>query len=258
MPGALFSLLFPDDCRICGQPLRDISRVPVCQACLSAPKPFVAEHFCSVCGTPFANAFPLDEEGRCAICRLGTRGFDAVYCFGGYEGVLRELVHLLKFGGVRTLARPMGRYLSAVLPREERFDAIVPMPLHWRRRWQRGFNQAELLSLELARCTGIPVRRLVRRTRPTAQQAGLSNARRRSNVTGAFAVRRGTSLKGLRILLVDDVMTTGATAAACSLALKRAGAARVALLALARTDRRMPGALVIQGTPAGPRPRGVA
>ena len=160
----------------------------LCQACLSAPKPFVAEHFCSVCGTPFANAFPLDEEGRCAICRLGTRGFDAVYCFGGYEGVLRELVHLLKFGGVRTLAKPMGRYLSAVLPRGERFDAIVPMPLHWRRRWQRGFNQAELLSLELARRTGIPVRRLVRRTRPTAQQAGLSNARRRSNVTGAFAV----------------------------------------------------------------------
>jgi ComF family protein len=128
--------------------------------------------------------------------------------------------------------------MGSALPRDERFDAIVPMPLHWLRRWRRGFNQAELLSRALSRQTGLPVRCLVRRKRFTAAQAGLTNAGRRANVTGAFRVPRPESVKGLRLLLIDDVFTTGATAGACARALKRAGASRVAVLALARADRR--------------------
>jgi ComF family protein len=206
-------------------------------------RPLDAEFFCISCRTPFLNAFPLDSEGRCALCRGGLRGFDAAYCYGAYEGCLRELIHLYKYGRIKTLAGPLGDLLAAAMPRDERFDAVTPAPLHWFRRWQRGFNQADLLARDIARRTGIPLVRALRRIRPTSAQAGLSNTRRRRNVAGAFACRRGAAwvrgIEGKRILLVDDVMTTGSTAAACALALKRAGASRVALLTVARVDRRM-------------------
>jgi len=189
---------------------------------------------------PFVNRFPLDESGRCALCRLGLRGFDAVYSYGSYEGTLRQLVHLFKYDGMRPLARPLGRYLVEALPREAHFDLIVPLPLHWLKQWQRGFNQADLLAREVGRKWGVPVRNVMRRRRATSPQAGLTNAKRRANVRGAFrlAGAGGRRLEGMRVLLVDDVVTTGATASACARILKRAGAAHVALLALARTDRR--------------------
>lgn len=236
--GAVFALIFPDECRLCDRPLGGLSRVPVCPDCLATPVPLSAEFYCTDCGTPFLNPFPLDGRGRCALCRTGLRGFDAAYSFGAYEGALRELIHLFKYAGVRTLARPLGEFLSRALPREQRFDALVPMPLHWLRRWRRGFNQAELLAREVSRRCGIPVVNAVRRVQATRTQAGLSNSARRQNVVGAFRLRRGARVEGLRILLVDDVMTTGATAAACALVLKRAGAAHVALLVVARVDRR--------------------
>lgn len=235
----LFALVFPDDCRICGAPLQQISRVPVCRACLAAPEPLEADYFCAACRTPFLNPYPLDAQGRCALCRRGLNGFDAAYTFGSYDGPLRELIHLFKYGGVRTLAGPLAELMLRALPRDERFDALVPMPLHWLKRWRRGFNQARLLAEAVSRRTGIPVVGAARRLRSTAPQAGLSNAERRRNVAGAFAVRKRAQVEGLRLLLVDDVFTTGATASACAAALKRAGAARVSVLALARTDRRL-------------------
>jgi len=218
--------------------LRGYTRVPVCPTCLTAPSAHSAEHFCRQCKTPFLNAFPLDLEGRCALCRAGARGFDAAYCFGFYEGPLRELIHLLKYDGMKPLAGLLGEYLSRALPLDEKFDAVVPMPLHWRRRFERGFNQAALLAKHLARRRRIPLLNAVRRIRATQTQTGLTNAKRRENVRGAFRARRGQPLKGLRVLLVDDVMTTGATASACAAVLKRAGARSVTLLTLARVDRR--------------------
>jgi ComF family protein len=236
----LFQLILPDDCRVCGEPLREVSRIPVCRRCLKEPEPFFAEHSCVHCGTPFLNRSPLDETGRCAVCRLGLSGYDAVYAYGSYEGALRKLVHLLKYTGVQPLARPLGEYLARALPHAQTFDLVAPMPLHWLRRWRRGFNQAELLAREIGRRRDVPVKRIVRRVRSTTPQAGLTPAQRRANVQGAFAVKRGVRLEGKRVLLVDDVLTTGASAGACARALKRAGAAHVALLALARADRRTP------------------
>jgi ComF family protein len=205
---------------------------------MNTPEPLSAEFFCASCRTPFQNSFPLDAEGRCALCRSGLRGFDAAYSFGAYEGVLRELIHLYKYGKVRTLARPLSGWLAQALPRDEAFDALVPVPLYWRRRLQRGFNQAELLARGLSRRTGIPVVTALGRVRPTPTQAGLSTSARRRNVAKAFRAR---DVQGNRILLIDDVMTTGATATSCALALKQAGARRVALLTVARVDRRMAG-----------------
>jgi ComF family protein len=117
----------------------------------------------------------------------------------------------------------------------------VPVPLHWRRQWQRGFNQSELLAGALARGAGLSVAKALRRVKPTETQAGLSTSARRRNVTQAFHCHRPGAVRGKRILLVDDVMTTGSTATACAQALKRAGARRVALLTVARADRRLAG-----------------
>jgi ComF family protein len=235
----LFSLVFPDNCRICEAPLTRVSRVPVCDACLLSPEPSTAEHYCVSCHTPFLNDRPLDGDGRCRLCRRGLSGFDAAFAFGDYDGVLRKLVQLFKYGKIPTLSAPLGAMLARALPRERAFDAIVAMPMHWRRRWQRGFNQSALLAEELARRTGLPVLAAVRRKKGTPPQAGLTAAQRRANVSGAFEIRKAGVVRGKRIVLVDDVFTTGATAAACARALKRAGAAHVAVLTVARADRRL-------------------
>lgn len=162
--------------------------------------------------------------------------------------MLRELIQVYKYGKVATLARPLTDMLVAALPRDERFDAIVPVPLYWLRKWRRGFNQSELLGRGLSRRTGVPFFTALRRTRSTSVQAGLSHGARRRNVAGAFGARGASHyLEGKRVLLIDDVMTTGSTGAACAQALKRAGASRVALLTVARADRRM-------GSFGGPEP----
>jgi ComF family protein len=146
---------------------------------------------------------------------------------------------LYKYNGVSPLSEPLGRLLARALPRAEAFDAIVPMPLHWVRRWRRGFNQSELLARVLAKRIGVPVVAAVRRRKPTPPQAGLTSAQRRTNVAGAFVVKNSSQIRGQHVLLIDDVLTTGATARACAAALKRAGAAQVTVLTLARVDRRM-------------------
>lgn len=206
---------------------------------MQPPDPFAAEYFCARCRMPFMNRAPLDDEGLCPLCRRGARGFDAVYCFGAYDGRLRELIHLYKYGKVAPLAGPLGAWLAGAIPRDTAFDTVTPVPLHWRRRWDRGFNQSALLAGEVARRYGLRVSPALRRVRATTSQAGLTSSRRRANVSGAFEVRRKQAVEDRRILLVDDVLTTGATASACGTAMKRAGARSVTVLTLARVDRRI-------------------
>jgi ComF family protein len=239
IPHGIFTLFFPDDCRVCKRALEKWTRVPVCGECLASPAPLVADYFCAVCNTPFLNAFPLDEQGVCAACRSGLRGFDHAASFGMYEGTLRSLIHLFKYSGMKPLARPLAVFLERAVPPGEHFDAVVPVPLYWRKQWERGFNQAELLARCLAGHRGIPVWNALRRKRSTETQAGLASAGRRRNVAGAFVVRGNAHLAGKKLLLIDDVMTTGATASACAAALKRGGAGSVSLLTLARVDRRL-------------------
>ena len=165
------------------------------------------------------------------------QGFDRAYCYGEYEGALRDLIHLFKYQNMKPIGKTLARHLPSALPTDAMFDLVVPVPLDWRKRWKRGFNQAEVLAAHVARRRGWKLRNALRRKLSRDHQASLSNHERRLNVERAF--RAINSLAGMRVLLVDDVMTTGATARACALALKRAGAKSVTLLTLARVDRRL-------------------
>ena len=237
-PGVLFNFILPDECRLCEQPLIGISRIPVCPTCLSLPKPLESEFFCRACRTPFVDDYPLDEHDLCTVCRESLVNFDCAYSFGSYEGSLRQLIHLFKYGKVESLAKPLSRLLARTLPQNENFDLVIAMPMHWRKRWERGFNQAELLARPIARRYGLKLSGNLQRARYTKSQAGLTEAQRRDNLRGSFRVRRPERIAGRRILLIDDVFTTGATLRAAAAVLKSAGAARVSALTLARVDRR--------------------
>lgn len=244
-PRKILSAIFPDDCHLCGCALPSFDTFPVCPSCIEKVEPLRADCFCERCGTPFLNQWALDEDGVCRLCLTGRRGFDACFVYGAYEKELRDLIHLFKYGRIESLAAPLAAWMLTALPAdrksaERRADCVTPVPMHWWKRWRRGFNQAERLGLEVAKALSIPMVEALRRPKPSRVQAGLASAARRKNALRSFALSNPGEIAGKSVLLVDDVFTTGATATACARLLKRAGAERVELLALARVDRRAP------------------
>ena len=223
---------------LCGEVLRHASRVPYCDACLALPEVMTANYFCARCRTPFLSERPLDHEGICRRCRSGLAGYDFAYSFGYYEGPLRKMIHHFKYGGAAVLAGPLGELMVRALPLDLQVDMIVPVPLHWRRKMWRGFNQCELLARPLESRLRVPLVRAIRKTRHTETQASSTPAQRRSNLTGVFVLAAENIVEGKRVLLVDDVLTTGATVTMCSALLRRGGAKSVTVLTLARVDRR--------------------
>jgi competence protein ComFC len=227
----VLAVVFPSLCPCCGASLSRPTRGPLCEPCWE-DLPRHRQGLCR-CGFPLPAALSV-----CGRCRRGLPSFERGASLGPYEGSLRVLVHELKYRGRRRVAARLAEVLldepgvKAVLSPG---TVLVPVPLHPRRKRERGFNQAELLAVELGRRTRLPVApsALVRR-KDTAAQAGLSAAARRKNVSGAFAVRRQSAVAGRIVVLVDDVLTTGATASACAGLLRGAGAAEVRLLAVAR------------------------
>ena len=225
---------------MCERSLTGFTPAPVCRECLSALLPLEAESFCTRCGLPFEANLPASGGHLCGLCRLAPPAFDVARSFGVYEGDLRRLIHLLKYDGMRPLAKALAGKMAPLAPRLGAVELVVPVPLHRSRRWRREFNQAELLAKELSRLIATRVRtKCLRRVRSTPPQAGLSHRQRRENVRGAFAAADAAGIKGRRVLLVDDVMTTGATLDACARVLKVAGARYVGSLTLARAKRRL-------------------
>jgi len=233
---SLFSLFFPDICRVCEEPLERFTLVPVCRACLEGLRGLQARAgICEGCGLPLAAA-----GGRCRQCQQGDYEFEQARSFGAYDGVLREVLHLFKYRGMTPLAAPLAARMAEVLKREwaaDRFEALVAVPLARGRERERGYNQAALLARELGRQCGLPVLEGVcRRVRATPPQTGLTRAQRLENLRGAFAPGpRAALLAARRILLIDDVFTTGATLSACIRVLRKAGAESVCALTVART-----------------------
>ncbi|MDA1312363.1 MAG: ComF family protein [Acidobacteria bacterium] len=214
--------------------------VPVCAACLHSPAPLLEDHSCDLCGLPFEEAAALQGTKRCGACLAEPPVFDRARGFGVHEGELRRLIHLLKYDRMRPLAKPLAGMMATVLASLPVPDLVVPVPLYRARRWRRGFNQALALSEELGRQAGIRCEaRVLRRIRATQPQAGLSYAERKRNVANAFVVRQRDRVAGKTVLVIDDVMTTGATLDACARALKKAGARSVLALTAARAKRRI-------------------
>lgn len=232
----IFSAFFPDTCRLCELPLVEASRVPVCFDCMAAIAPWSQAVRCSLCQRDVSHKASLDEAGVCGVCLSSPQVLDRVWTYGPYSGGLRQLIHLLKYDGMVPLAKSLGERSAGVLSSELRADLVVPAPLHWSRRMSRGFNQSLLLARTVANQLGAPlVPSALRRKRATPAQAGLSGQRRRASLRGAFEARPNL-VDGLTVLLVDDVVTTGATIEACARALKKAGAAQVMAVAVARAQ----------------------
>jgi ComF family protein len=209
----------------------------LCPACWGRIN-FICPPVCDRLGSPMP--FAVEERPVSSAALADPPAFDRARAAASYDGVMRDLIHGLKFLDRHEGAPLFGRMLAEaardLLPGAE---VITPMPLFWRRLVWRRFNQAALLAQALGRETGLPVEMMaLRRIRSTASQVGLSGAERQRNVEGAFAVapRRAGKIVGRRVLLVDDVVTTGATANACAAALKAAGASGVDVVSLARVD----------------------
>ena len=229
----VLAVVFPAECPACARPLEHPTQGPLCEACWAgvATGPLGRCH----CGRL------LSVSGDdCARCRRGLSYVSSGFSLGTYEGPLRVAVHELKYRGRRRVASRLARSLAqqpGIATVLQPGTVLVPVPLHPRRRRERGVNQAELLAHELSDCLDLACApsALVRRTE-TRAQTGLSASERRRNVAGAFAVRRKAQVAGRVVVLVDDVVTTGATSRACARALLEAGAKEVRLVSAARVD----------------------
>jgi ComF family protein len=244
---ALVSVFFPAGCLICEELLTSASRVPICEACLASFVP-VPKPACDVCGRPlpaFANEpASVQNEGRallCQACRDKTYAFERARSFAVYEGALVQAILLLKYEQIDPPGAWFAKRLAEVVKEQGRAlaaDVVVPVPLHRQRERERGYNQAALLSKPLAKRLGLPHKAvLLMRTRARPEKQILTLEERWESVRGAFATRRGSQVDNLRVLLLDDVLTTGATLDACARALLEAGAKSVVGLTVARAAR---------------------
>lgn len=233
----LADLAFPNSCLICDSPelAGDCFRHGLCRDCHRAVSTD-PNSSCLKCGHtvgPHVNT----AEG-CSVCRRTPYAFQSVYRLGVYEGRLRDAVLRMKTSSGDALSQMMGRVSRAILAERliaARIDLVVPVPLHWRRKWARGYNQSLEMAEEMAAGLGVPcLRKCLQRIRHTPQQLQPSASARRENIRGAFRVNRGANLSGKRILLVDDVMTTGSTASEAARMLHQAGAQEVVVAILAR------------------------
>ena len=237
---ALASIALPAPCRICTRTLDTGSVIPFCHDCAESLARVLPNPLCAQCGRPIVSAAAADGMAppQCHLCRREVYAFDFARSFGAYTPRMSRAILLLKYGNVTPLGAWFARHLASLIERQPQHfaaDIVVPVPLDRGRLRERGYNQAELIAKPLARLLGIPFRSyLLLRTRPRPNQLRLTRRERWETVRGAYATHKTAQVDKLRVLLVDDVFTTGATLDACSRALKGAGAAHVVGLTVAR------------------------
>ncbi len=231
----LLGLIYPPACEGCGG--RPDAGGLLCQGCRQR-LPRLAVSRCMKCGQPYDGEF--SREFRCANCGDLELHFDFATSAYRARGLVRRLIHELKYEGRQYLVPLLGGMLAEGLqdPRLAAAppDLLVPVPLHAVKKREREFNQAELLAGEAGRLSGLPVRDLLRRSRPTLTQTHLHRDERVANMRGAFCISVGgpAQLAGRRVGLIDDVLTTGSTASECARVLRSSGASGVVVITVAR------------------------
>ncbi len=233
---SLLDLLLPRRCAGCRSTWLSSHEGSWCGDCLER-LPRIASPLCPRCGIPYPDS-PTSPDHLCGNCLLTASPIDRARAAAFYAGVIRDRIHQLKFGGRLEWVPPLADLLAETAVREgmASADMLVPVPLHVKRLQERGFNQSGLLAGALGRRIGIPCRydALARGNR-TRQQTRLSREERLRNLKGAFLVLKPEAVRGRRILLIDDVYTTGTTLTECARTLKAGGAAEVHALTVART-----------------------
>ncbi len=232
----LADLFLPDVCAACGG--ADVSSGALCTDCNVKLLSLVALPYCQRCGTTLGPNVPPYEDG-CAACPTVLPRFARVLRLGPYadplRGAIRELKYHRHYGLRGRLARLLAQGVAAATDAEA-FDLVLPVPMHWRRRLLRGTNHAAVLAATVARELAIPLGGELVRVRNTPPQIRLSRTQRIKNMRGAFSVVDRPSVEGARILLIDDVTTTGATANEAARTLLRAGASAVSLAVIAKAE----------------------
>ena len=230
---ACVDLLLPPACLLCRQLLTTgLDAQSLCRDCLADMPPLSPAH-CSCCAQPFPNA---TSSHLCSACLKRPPSFSIVHAAGLYQGSIKDAVHQLKYRNQLTLAKPLGQLLCKVVAATGAgfaADCIVPVPLHPHRLRQRGYNQALELARPISRELNVPLdTTLLQRSRKTLQQQGLSATERRSNLRNAFTLASQTS--ALKVLLIDDVMTTGETVRECCRVLVAGGVKEVQVAVIGR------------------------
>ena len=226
---------YPPNCQMCGTERATPAEGYICENCWRRVR-FIQPPFCERCGLPYAGEITTVFE--CSNCREMDLHFRWARAAVAAEGMVLDVIHRYKY----RRALWFEPFLADLLIRQavpvlqcEKWDLLIPVPLHPLKKREREFNQAERLACRLGAASGIPVNsRLIQRVAPTRTQALLTRAERAANVRGAFAARPGCRLNGERVILLDDVLTTGATTSACARALREAGAGEVAVWTVAR------------------------
>ena len=230
-------LVYPPHCESCGTPLPD-SEKTLCLVCFQK-LPYIRIPRCHRCSLPFDGAIAQNASFECPDCLNRHFDFESNLSAFRFRDPIRHFILDLKYHGQTRHAVPLGMWLAEAIQADPRFqavplDAIIPIPLHPVRRRERGFNQAELLSEQLATHLKVPMRPLLRRTRYTNPQTKRDRKERLENLVNAFALTKGASVTGLTVLLVDDVFTTGSTLEECSKLLKHEGAKHIFCATVAR------------------------
>jgi competence protein ComFC len=229
------ALFYPEICQVCRAQTATASESYLCEVCRAGIRS-IEPPFCDCCGLPFQGDITVAFE--CANCREQQIHFRAARAAVELSGPIQDIVHRYKYNHATWfepfLADLLVTHAQPALAQSQ-WDYIVPIPLHWLKLRERSFNQSLRLARHLSRATGIPVHnRLLKRVQPTPTQTRLTRAERTENVKRAFAYRGRTKLSGTKIILVDDVLTTGATASACAKLLRQNGASIVDVWTVAR------------------------